>query len=185
LFVLEPQIYNGVNYYWHHGGWWRQPHTHGYFNSPLFGTWYQNRYGNQYQGFQQFNQGYSQGGIQVQGGYGGGYGGGVNVQVGGGYGGGYGGGVDVQYNYDGSVTIEPENIPLPVPQGVAFTTQPQMYNGVGYYYHHGGWWRHPHTHGYFNSQRFSGWYQIRYGNPYQGFDYYNNNHHHHHQHRGW
>jgi len=114
--------------------------------------------------------------VQLGGGYGmGGMGGGYGM---GGMGGGYGmGGVDVMYNYDGSVTIEPEMINMQPPMGMSFTTQPTFYNGIGYYWHHGGWWRHPHTHPYFNHPTFYGWYQNRYGGAYQGFDYYNSYHH--------
>jgi len=85
------------------------------------------------------------------------------------------------YNYDGSVMIEPEWIDMQAPQGVAFLEQPVFYNGINYYWHHGHWWRHPHTHAYFSHPTFHNWYQGRYGQPYQGFDSYNGYHHHHHR----
>jgi hypothetical protein len=84
------------------------------------------------------------------------------------------------YNYDGSVMVEPEFIDYPAPQGVAYLDEPVFFNGQNYYWHHGHWWREHYSHPYFQSQNFSSWYQQRFGSEYQGFDHFNNYHHHHH-----
>jgi len=129
----QPTLWNGMNYYWHHGHWWSHPHNHGYFNHPHFHGWYQQRYGQAYQGVNQYYQ-------QVQ-------------------------SYQPNLSYDGVSVIMPAQIGLQ-PLQVAYSEQPQLYNGQYYYWHHGHWWQHPHNHGYFNHPSFHGWYQQRFGQPY-------------------
>jgi len=80
-------------------------------------------------------------------------------------------GAQMTMDWSGNVVVQPEIIPLQAPMGVAFLPQPQMYNGIPYYWHHGHWWRQPHTHSYFSHPTFMGWYQQRFGTPYQGLNY--------------
>jgi len=69
-FSEQPQLWNGVNLYWHHGHFWRHPHTHGYFTHPNFNNWYSQTYPGQQIPFPQFQgqqQGFPQQGFPQQG----------------------------------------------------------------------------------------------------------------------